>query len=408
MITMWRALLRWTIGIVGWLCHFLLGWGQEVDLRSEPPKGFPYRYLSQKSLGNPHATLYVIEFPSPLVTPYEENNQVRGWWLVPADRIRFPVVILLHSWGIRHPDLEMGLAHELLRHGIGVLLLTLPYHMSRTPAGGYDSGELMVQPDTAHLRRTMGQTVLDVKRAIDWLERRPEVDKTRLGLAGISLGAIASAVVLGVEPRIQSAVLILGGADLAHILWRSPLTIRTRLAFKKQRYTLEKLREELEPIEPLQLLKPELGMKSFVIGARFDLIVPAEDTEKLIKALGQPQVLWLDTGHFGGALVQRALFRIVRRYFVSRFEGLQPELPQHVLAPTLRIGAIYGAERGLRIALGVDLWRSDSRGRGFVAGVLTPRGTSLFAGIALKGGFSAGVEITPRHLSGSLFWHFVL
>jgi hypothetical protein len=66
-------------------------------------------------------------------------------------------------------------------------------------------------------------------------------------------------------------------------------------------------------------LTPELGEKSFVIGAQFDIVVPTEDTEKLVRALGHPRVFWLNTGHFGGALVQRPLFRMVRRYLVARF-----------------------------------------------------------------------------------------
>jgi hypothetical protein len=43
-----------------------------------------------------------------------------------------------------------------------------------------------------------------------------------------------------------------------------------------------------------------------------------------------------------------------------------------------------------------------------VSGVLTPRGGSLFAGVRLRLGFSAGAEITPKRTYGAVFWHFVL
>ncbi len=352
---------------------------------------------------------YRVEFPSAFSSPYPANNTVYGWWLVPESvgQERLPAVILLHSLGIHQPDLELSLARELARYQIAVLLLTLPYHMGRTPPG-FDSGDLLLSGDVNLLRQSLIQAVWDARRAIDWLSRQPEVDATRIGLVGISLGAIMGATVLSVEPRLHSAVLILGGVDLAHILWHSVLTVRTRAQLRAQGYTLQRLREALADVEPLHRLNPVLGEKTFVIGARFDIVVPTEDTEKLVRALGNPRVFWLNTGHFGGALVQRPLFRMVRRYLTARFAGKAPPAESSPLVPTVRIGALYSPDRDFRLALGVDLWRSDKRGTLFVTGVLTPRGSSLFAGVRLRLGFSAGVEITARRITGAVFWHFVL
>ena len=351
---------------------------------------------------------YRVEFPSAYRSPYPANNTVHAWWLVPTKRTgRAPTVVLLHSLGVRRPELEMGLARELARNGVAVFLMTLPYHMQRTPPG-YGSGDLILAGDIALLREAGIQATWDVRRAVDWLQRQPEVDPDRIALVGISLGAILGATALASEPRLHSAVLILGGADLAHVLWDSILAIRARARLRREGYTLERLREELEPIEPLNLLTSEHGEKTFVIGARFDIVVPTEDTEKLIRALGNPKVLWLNTGHFGGGLVQRPLFRLVRQHLQARFEGRNPDGNLSVLAPTVRIGAIYSAGRDFRLALGTDFWRSDARGALFVSGVLTPRGGSLFAGVRLRLGFSVGAEITPKRTYGAVFWHFVL
>jgi hypothetical protein len=353
---------------------------------------------------------YRLEFPSARISPYPANNTVYARWLVPQSAPsseRLPAVILLHSLGIRQPTLELALARELVQHGIAVLLLTLPYHMERTPPGS-ESGDLVLQGDVPLLRETLIQAVWDVRRAVDWLSRQPGVDGARVGLVGISLGAILGAAALSAEPRLHSAVLILGGVDLAHILWHSILALRTRIRLQAQGYTLQRLRDAIADVEPMYRLTPELGEKSFVIGAQFDIVVPTEDTEKLVRALGHPRVFWLNTGHFGGALVQRPLFRMVRRYLVARFTGAVPPVESSPLVPTVRIGAIYGYERDFRLAAGVDLWRLDRRGTLFITAVLTPRGSSLFAGVRLRLGFSAGVEITARRTTGALFWHFVL
>lgn len=392
--------------MIGLLIKYALA-QPDPQLFLAPDPVFPSTYLSVRPQEG--YTEYRIMFPSAYLSPYSANNRVYGWWLVPENRDgRVPAVVLLHSLGIRKPELEMGLAKELVRHGIGVLILTLPYHMKRAPAGK-GSGDLLLQGDVAILYEAVVQAVWDTKRAIDWLQRRPEIDPERIGLIGISLGAILGSVVLGVEPRIHSAVLILGGVDLAHVLWNSVLGIRARWNLRAQGYTLTKLREALAPIEPMNLLSPALGAKTFVIGARFDIVVPTEDTEKLVKALGNPKVFWLDTGHFGGGLVQRPLFRMVRRYLSVRFAGQSPSPEEPpLLVPTLRIGTIYSTERDFRLALGVDLWRSDTRGTLFVSGILTPKGSSLFAGIRLRWGFSAGAEVTQRRTTGAVFWHFVL
>lgn len=394
---------RW-LGTLLWLCLLTLCFGQ--DLRAPLDPIFPARLLT--GVRQEGYIEYRVAFPSAHTSRYPANNTVHAWWLVPAERAgRVPTVVMLHSLGIRRLELEMGLARELVRHGIAVFLMTLPYHMQRTPPG-YGSGDLILAGDVGLLREAGVQATWDVRRAIDWLQRQPETDPERIALVGISLGAILGATVLASEPRLHSAVLILGGADLAHVLWDSILAIRARARLRREGYTLERLREELAPIEPLNLLTREHGEKTFVIGARFDIVVPAEDTEKLIRALGNPKVLWLNTGHFGGGLVQRPLFRLVRRYLQARFEGHNLEDNPVVLAPTVRIGAIYSAGRDFRLALGTDFWRSDKNGTLFVSGVLTPRGGSLFAGVRLRLGFSVGAEITPKRTYGAVFWHFVL
>lgn len=394
---------RW-FGWLLWLSLIALCFGQ--DLRAPLDPVFPARLLTGVRADG--YIEYRVEFPSAYSSRYPANNIVHAWWLVPAERTgRAPTVVLLHSLGIRRPELEMGLARELARHGIAVFLMTLPYHMQRTPPG-YGSGDLILTGDVALLREAGVQATWDVRRAVDWLQRQPETDPDRIALVGISLGAILGATALASEPRLHSAVLILGGADLAHVLWDSILAIRARARLRREGYTLERLRAELAPIEPLNLLTPEHGEKTFVIGARFDIVVPTADTEKLIRALGNPKALWLNTGHFGGGLVQRPLFRLVRQHLQARFEGRTLEGNPSVLAPTVRIGAIYSAGRDFRLALGTDLWRSDAQGTLFVAGVLTPRGGSLFAGVRGRLGFSFGAEITPKRTYGAVFWHFVL
>ena len=49
-------------------------------------------------------------------------------------------------------------------------------------------------------------TVLDVMRLIDYLETRPDVDPTRIGLGGLSKGGIETYLAAAVDPRVAAAV----------------------------------------------------------------------------------------------------------------------------------------------------------------------------------------------------------
>jgi dienelactone hydrolase len=51
----------------------------------------------------------------------------------------------------------------------------------------------------------------DLGRALDYLETRPDVDRTRLGYFGLSLGASAGVVFTALEPRFRASVLLAGG-----------------------------------------------------------------------------------------------------------------------------------------------------------------------------------------------------
>ncbi len=51
---------------------------------------------------------------------------------------------------------------------------------------------------------------------------RPEVDATRLGVTGISLGGIVSALAASVDPNIREAAILLAGGGLHEILWQMP------------------------------------------------------------------------------------------------------------------------------------------------------------------------------------------
>jgi dienelactone hydrolase len=351
---------------------------------------------------------YSLSYPSPVVTQFPENNTVPLRIYLPVQRSGpIPVVLLLHYLGATDLKVERSVTAELVKRGVASVIVALPYHLGRTPPGFF-SGELAIQPDPEKLVTTMTQSVLDVRRAVDWIYSRPEFDQARVGIGGTSLGAIVATLAYALEERFARATFMLAGVDLAHIMWHSSRVVSQRDELRSKGFTESRLREALKEIEPLTYLSNRRKDVVFVVGARHDTVIPPVDTEKLIHALGEPKVLWLDTGHYGGAFVQRKLLRTVATFFGDEFSGKSFDPPKALHAPTIRVGLDINPVTGGQVGVGLDLWRSNANADAFASLMLTPKGAQVFIGRRIDRGFAAGITLLSRGVTVGAFWSAVL
>jgi len=364
----------------------------------------PWREIAQSESGNE----YLEEFPSPLSSPYPSNNTVPLRVFLPANpEGPVPVVLILHYWGATDLRNERALAAELNHSNIAAAVMTLPYHLNRTPQGRH-SGEMAIQPDPQQMVLTMTQAALDARRSLDFLETRPEFDKSRIGLAGTSLGALVAELTYGVDNRVTHVAFVLGGVDLAQIVWTSSLLVRQRDILIRRGYTESTLREAIQPIEPLKYLPSRKTAPSLVIGGQYDTVIKKSATEKLIASLTDPKVLWLDTGHYGGIFVQRRLMREMARFFTQEFAGARFVPPAKLYAPTIRLGLKVDTGNGFDIGVGLDLLKFDKKGDTFMTLFVTPRGPEVFLGRDISQGFSLGVIGSTHNGGVALLWSAVL
>ncbi len=397
------AFLRAACLLLGAFLGLIPAAAQELLETPPPPVSF------ESWTFDPNSGSYRVWLPSAVETAYPENNGVHLEVYLPAgfEEKPCPAVLALHFWGASDKRLERTLAQALNERGIAAALMTLPYHIERTPEGTR-SGELAIQSDPALLIQTMTQAVLDVRRCLDFLQSRPEIDGRRLGIAGTSLGSIVASAAYAVDPRLQEGAFLLGGVDLAHIFWHSSRVVQNRDALRRAGYTEAKLREELHSIEPLTYLPKKTVGTALVIAARHDTVIPRHSTEALIDALPGAQTIWLDTGHYGGSFVQGRILNEVARYFAASFQGETYHSPDRISAPTIRLGAQYNFEDGFDIGVGIDLWRGDADGKLFASGLLTPRGAQLFIGHQIDQHLSIGLSAGFKHTTLGLFWSIVL
>lgn len=364
----------------------------------------PWRRV--ESLTGP--TEYRATFPSPFVTGVPNNDTVHLSAFLPETTSGpYPAVVVLHYLGADDLRPTRLLAEELNARGVAAVLLTLPYHIQRTPPGA-KSGEGALSDDPDQLRAVVVQSVLDVRRTLDFLASRPEIDRSRLGVAGISLGGVIASLAYSVDRRLIRTSIILGGGDLAHILWHSSLTGPTREAMRRRGLDLAKLREHLADVEPLRRVSQRTDGRAFLVGARFDTVIPADDVRKLEEALPNAASLWLDTGHYGGVFVQRRIARTVSEFFSAEFEGRSYSPPKRLYAPTVRVGLVADPRDGLQVAASLDLLRGSPSAGWFGATMATPGGAKAFVGRRLSDSLALGVTMGSRGAAAAAMWSIVL
>jgi dienelactone hydrolase len=164
---------------------------------------------------------------------------VYGFLVTPRRTGRYPAVLFLHGSG--------GTASDFLQWAEGL-------------AAGGVVGMTIQQPNDA---ADYAPLVVNARRALDALQHLPDVDRSRLGVLGFSLGAQTAAILAGVDHRVRAVSLASG------------------------RGTDEVLREVRH------------AHAHFLVEAgRRDEIVPQAQLQALARAAPQPkQVRWFDAPH---------------------------------------------------------------------------------------------------------------
>ncbi len=214
----------------------------------------------------------------------------------------------------------------------------------------------------------------DIRRTIDLLASRAEVDPQRIGIVGISLGGIIGASAAGAEPRIHRAGLILAGGDLLTIIHHAretrDLSKMIRSLPPAERADVE---ADIAAADPLKFA-PALRQRAqagrvLMINAADDEVIPRACTEKLAKALGiSDRVVWLEgLGHYTAiAELPRAL-KMTADFFAR---DLPEKVKQRINGP-IALGTEVpsphgpaGAESGDAVAAGGDYADDGTTSRG--------------------------------------------
>jgi dienelactone hydrolase len=270
---------------------------QVPELFRLPAAEFSYELEPVRDAGT--YTVARLRFPSPITTVDPANNTVHAEYFQPKGPGKRPAVVVLHILGADFA-LSRYFAARLADQGVAALFVKLPYYGERR-ADGQDKRFLSTDIERSTL--SMRQGVCDIRRASAWLAGRTEVDAEKLGVSGISLGGITSALAAAVDPRINRAVLLLAGGGLDEILW----TMDERDAEKYRKgwlasgKTRADLKELTKPLDPLTYADRLVGKKLLMMAGNIDEVVPPSAARALWEASGRPPIRWFDCGHYSAA-----------------------------------------------------------------------------------------------------------
>ena len=279
--TIGKALLRQIYRCAGLVLLVVLAAGCGGD-KSSVPAQFEYddsRALDVQekptSFGTNEVRVDDISFTGP------GDTRLNAYVLMPSgSEGRHPAVIYAHGAGGDRQEL-LDEARQMAEKGAVTLTLDMVYSPSR--AKPLPEGMAGARENS----RLEQEAVKEVRRAVDYLQSRDDVDDEQIGYVGWSQGARMGALISGVEHRIKAYDLIAGGA--------APVSEYVKAAPVDLQDELETILEKTDPIHFVGLAKPsELLFQD----GRQDEVVPEAALKELADAGSEPKdVRWYQSGH---------------------------------------------------------------------------------------------------------------
>jgi hypothetical protein len=126
----------------------------------------------------------------------------------------YPAVIFLHGTGGKKED-NKKIMYQLVKRGIIGVAIDARFHGERIAGGAHGSTEYVAAATAAWENKDKAQqthpflfdTAFDLWRVTDYLSGRPDVDPSRIGMGGISMGGIETWLAASVDKRIKVIVL---------------------------------------------------------------------------------------------------------------------------------------------------------------------------------------------------------
>jgi len=219
------------------------------------------------------------------------------------------VCLLLAATGEEGYALRRRLVGDLLREGIGALLLENPFYGTRRP-----QGQTLSLLRTVRDQFAMNTATVDEARALlRWLREQGFVP----GASGYSQGGMMTAFAAALSDFPIAAVPCASGLRAAPVFTENALQRRFDWEALARTFGSEDAARRhfvacLEPVDVGRFAPPSHAASAIVVGSRYDGYIPEHEVEALHAHWPGSELRWVHTGHLTGAvLAKRAHLRAI-------------------------------------------------------------------------------------------------
>jgi len=208
---------------------------------------------------------------------YNEDRVIVHLYLPTSGSAPFQTVVYWSGWDtFRMDDVDFYFTRQidfLVRNGRAVAFPVLPGTFERRV------GDIRVRPDfgTAAWRDNTIDSVRDIRRTIDYLETRDDIDDSSLAYFGYSWGGVNAPVMLAQEDRFRTAIIDIG------LMPAMPAT------------------PEVDPAHSL----PRIRVPTLLLSGEFDAMVQRADAERFFDLIGVAPDLKKHVIALGGHYIPR-------------------------------------------------------------------------------------------------------
>lgn len=184
-----------------------------------------------------------------------------------------PLIVISHGYNCNQYE-ESALALQLVQKGFHVLTYDLSEHGDRYSGfldridSDTDVGQSMLQ--------IIEQSYHDLNHLVDSFKQHPEVDKDKIILIGVSIGAMLTFYTLAHNTEISAAVSLIGTPDFVEAMVYGMEKNSVEEFSSNEEIRLLKYAQKLNPID--KLLKGE-RRPMLIINTTFDDDVPYENSK---------------------------------------------------------------------------------------------------------------------------------
>lgn len=247
----------------------------------------------------------------------QSSEHAQAWLIQPSSPHPSPSVVLLHGG---EQDRSACLAEAILVADIGIASFLIDLPQARH------------LPDFSHPeedQRAFVETVIRIRRGLDYLASRPEIDITRGALVGFSFGGWIGSMIAAIDARVKTAVLVAVPPRMTE-LWRfseHPVIVSMRETLSPGQ--IERYAEATQAFDATEYLRLCSNKRLFFQCAAEDEILAEEHRNQLLPFASDQNRLavYSDASHLGIMLFSPEARR-------DRLDWLESELQVEPGAPS--------------------------------------------------------------------------